>query len=191
MPANARAIGVWIKQVEIGAIGDETDLGRHDALSDQVISIGRRIHQDMCRPCVEKALQPAGKAYENRVLEHADVDGKCVFRHPSIDGQGRWYGGCSGGLASERGYGVVQDDAGNYVEFLGMARDGMASGTGGMIVRKSNEIGAVYHEGSFRGGLPDGVVRVEVPGGKPRVREFRAGLDVGRGDENQLKLLEF
>lgn len=130
--------------------------------------------------------------YQARIRSlDTDVDGECVFRHPSISGQGRWFGGCSGGLASKRGYGVVRDEDGNYIEFLGMAQDGLASGTGGMIVHKSNEIGAVYHEGTFREGLPDGVVRVEVPGGKPRVREFRAGLDVGRGDVNQLQLLKF
>jgi len=130
--------------------------------------------------------------YQARVRSlDADVDGRCVFMHPSIVQQGRWYGGCRDGLASERGYGVVRDDSGNYVEFLGTAKAGMASGTGGMIVRKSNQIGAVYHEGTFREGLPDGVVRVEKPGGKPRVREFRAGLDVGKGDENQLQLLVF
>jgi len=130
--------------------------------------------------------------YQARVRSlDADADGRCVFMHPSIAQQGRWYGGCRDGLASERGYGVVRDDSGNYVEFLGTAKAGMASGTGGMIVRKSNQIGAVYHEGTFREGLPDGVVRVEKPGGKPRVREFRAGLDVGKGDENQLQLLVF
>ncbi len=130
--------------------------------------------------------------YQARVRSlDADVDGRCVFMHPSIVQQGRWYGGCRDGLASERGYGVVRDDSGNYVEFLGTAKAGMASGTGGMIVWKSNQIGAVYHEGTFREGLPDGVVRVEKPGGKPRVREFRAGLDVGKGDENQLQLLVF
>ena len=58
-------------------------------------------------------------------------------------------------------------------------------------MRRTNQIGAVYHEGSFISGLPDGIVRVEEPGKKPRIREFRAGTDVGRGDESQLMLLEF
>ena len=130
--------------------------------------------------------------YQARIRSlEAAVDGKCVFMHPSIAQEGRWYGGCRGGLASERGYGVVRDDSGNYVEFLGTAKAGLASGTGGMIVRKSNQIGTVYHEGTFREGLPDGVVRVEEPGAKPRIREFRAGLDVGKGDEKQLQLLVF
>ena len=130
--------------------------------------------------------------YQARIRSlEAVADGKCVFMHPSIAQEGRWYGGCRGGLASERGYGVVRDDSGNYVEFLGTAKAGLASGTGGMIVRKSNQIGTVYHEGTFREGLPDGVVRVEEPGAKPRIREFRAGLDVGKGDEKQLQLLVF
>jgi hypothetical protein len=60
-----------------------------------------------------------------------------------------------------------------------------------MIVWNSNKVGATYYEGTFLEGLPDGVVRVELPGGKPRVREFRAGSDVGKGDENGLESLEF
>jgi hypothetical protein len=86
---------------------------------------------------------------------------------------------------------VVRDSSGNTIEFLGTAEAGFASGTGGMIVRNTNEIGAVYHEGTFRNGLPDGVVLLEEPGKKPRIREFRAGLDVGKGDESQLKRLVF
>lgn len=130
--------------------------------------------------------------YQARVRSlETSINGECVFRHPSVNGEGRWYGDCENGLATRRGYGVVQDSSGNYVEFLGLARDGMASGTGGMIMRRTNQIGAVYHEGSFIRGLPDGIVRVEEPGKKPRIREFRAGTDVGRGDESQLMLLEF
>ena len=79
----------------------------------------------------------------------------------------------------------------NTIEFLGMAEAGFASGVGGMIVRRSNKVGAVYHEGTFREGLPDGVVLVEEPGKKPRVREFRAGSDVGKGDESKLQTLVF
>ena len=130
--------------------------------------------------------------YQARIRSlESSVDGRCVFGHPDIVQAGRWYGGCSGGLASERGYGVVRDESGNYVEYLGTAEAGLASGTGGMIVWNTNEIGATYYEGMFREGLPNGVVRVEIPGGKPRIREFRAGLDVGRGDENGLEMLDF
>lgn len=120
-----------------------------------------------------------------------EIDGSCIFRHPGISGEGRWYGTCLGGFASSRGYGVVGDSSGNAIEFMGTAEAGFASGVGGMIVRKSNKIGAVYHEGTFREGLPDGIVLVEEPGKKPRVREFRAGSDVGKGDESKLQTLVF
>ena len=122
---------------------------------------------------------------------NTNIDPSCVFRHPAIAEPGRWYGGCIGGLAAERGYGVVRDASGGYIEFLGTAEGGLASGTGGMIFRKSNDSGAIYHEGSFLHGLPDGVVRVERPGRKPQIREFRAGSDVGKGDESRLKTLAF
>ena len=76
-------------------------------------------------------------------------------------------------------------------EFLGNAELGMASGTGGMIVNMPDQIGARYYEGSFRDGWPEGTVMVEEPGRNPRIREFRNGFDVGKGDERQLQLLEF
>lgn len=130
--------------------------------------------------------------YQARVRSlQADVTDRCVFRHPSFTAQGRWYGSCRGGLAAERGYGVVRDGSGSYVEFLGTARQGMASGTGGMIIRSANEFGATYYEGSFSKGLPDGTVKIEEPGRKSRVREFRTGLDVGKGNTNELQSLLF
>jgi hypothetical protein len=130
--------------------------------------------------------------YQSRIRSlESGFDGVCIFKHPAFAVQGRWYGSCSAGQASGRGYGVIRDEAGSSVEFLGVAESGFASGTGGMIVHDSRQIGAVYFEGSFRNGLPEGVVRVEEPGRKPRVREFRAGLDVGKGEEKALRQLEF
>jgi hypothetical protein len=130
--------------------------------------------------------------YQARVRSlQADVTDRCVFKHPSFSEAGRWYGSCRGGLASERGYGVIGDGSGSYVEYLGTARDGMASGTGGMIVRAKNRIGVIYYEGNFNNGLPDGTVKIEEPGRKSRVREFRAGLDVGKGNTGDLQSLAF
>jgi hypothetical protein len=130
--------------------------------------------------------------YQSRVRSmNAGISGPCVFSHPSIDIPGRWYGRCRDGLASDRGYGLIRSEGGRMIEFVGVAEGGMASGTGGMIVRNENEIGAVYYEGEFSSGLPDGVVRIEEPGMKPRVREFRAGVDVGKGNAAELKRLRF
>ncbi|MEE8495494.1 MAG: hypothetical protein V3S21_03375 [Xanthomonadales bacterium] len=130
--------------------------------------------------------------YQARVRSlQADVTDRCVFKHPTFSEPGRWYGSCRGGLASERGYGVVRDGLGNYVEYLGTAQDGMASGTGGMIVRSVNKVGAIYYEGDFSNGLPDGTVKIEEPGRKARIREFRAGVDVGKGNASQLQSLAF
>ena len=100
---------------------------------------------------------------------------------------GRWYGSCRGGFAHDRGYGVIRDEAGNSLEYLGSAAGGMPSGTGGMITRNSREIGALY----FNQGLPNGVVQVEAPGVRPRIREFRAGEDVGSGAADKLQSLIF
>jgi len=130
--------------------------------------------------------------YQSRVrsLDHRYVN-NCVFRQPGFTVTGRWYGSCLDGVADERGYGVVIDNSGNSLEFLGTAKNGMPSGTGGMIARYSRETGSFYFEGSFKEGVPDGVVLVEEPGGRSQVREFRAGKDVGNGAASQLQTLTF
>jgi len=130
--------------------------------------------------------------YQSRIrsLERR-YDDNCIFRHPGFTSSGRWYGSCRGGLAHDRGYGVIRDAAGNSLEYLGTAVNGMPSGYGGMIARYSRETGAFYFEGSFEQGVPNGVVQIEEPGGRPRIREFRAGKDVGSGAAEQLQLLSF
>ena len=59
------------------------------------------------------------------------------------------------------------------------------------MLRPSGEIGASYYEGDFSQGLPNGVILVEEPGRKPRVRKFRAGSDAGAADADQLQRLQF
>jgi predicted small secreted protein len=115
----------------------------------------------------------------------------CVFRHPGFTVEGRWYGGCREGLAEGRGYGVIVDGAGNSAEYLGTARGGLADGTGGLIARYHNQLGAYYFEGSFARGLPDGAMLVEEPGRKARTREFRAGKDAGNGAAGDVARLAF
>ena len=115
----------------------------------------------------------------------------CLFRHPAFSVAGRWYGGCRNGLADGRGYGVIIDGTGSTLEFLGHAAQGLADGVGGLIARYHGQAGAFYFEGSFRQGLPDGVLWIEEPGGKPRVREFRAGRDAGAGIVDDVQRLAF
>jgi hypothetical protein len=130
--------------------------------------------------------------YQARVRSlETRYDDNCTFNHPAFTVTGRWYGSCRGGLAHERGYGVIMDGAGNSVEYLGTAASGMPSGTGGMIARYARQTGAFYFEGGFDRGLPNGVVQVEEPGARPRIREFRAGKDVGNGAAEQLTRLTF
>ena len=95
------------------------------------------------------------------------------------------------GQGAYTGYGLVTDGQGNTVEFLGRAAGGVAEGTGAMIVRSEQEEGSVYYEGTFAGGVPDGVVLVEEPGRKRRVRTYRAGEDAGSADADQLQRLQF
>jgi hypothetical protein len=130
--------------------------------------------------------------YQARVRSlERKYDDNCVFDPPGFAQSGRWYGSCRGGLAHDRGYGVIRDESGNSIEYLGSASNGMPSGTGGMIARYPGRTGAFYFEGSFENGVPDGVVLVEEPGGQARVREFRAGKDVGSGAVDQLQRLTF
>jgi len=118
-------------------------------------------------------------------------DPDCRFIYPGLEQPGRWFGPCRDGLAWSRGYGLILDGRGNVVEFLGSAESGLASGTGAMIVRDRGKMGAIYFEGDFNEGLPDGVVRVETPGRQPRVRQFRAGEDSGPAEADQLQPVRF
>jgi hypothetical protein len=125
-----------------------------------------------------------------RSIDHG-FDPTCQFTHPAMDIPGRWYGNCLGGLASDNGYGLIIDQDGDTIEYVGAADSGLASGTGAMIFRSPRDIGAIYYEGSFYEGLPHGVVRVEEPGRRPVVREFRAGIDKGAADPLALQRLQF
>jgi len=125
-----------------------------------------------------------------RTINHA-FDPQCQFLHPAMDTPGRWYGSCFGGLAADNGYGLIIQKDGETIEYVGSAESGRASGTGAMIFRSPLDIGAIYYEGGFSEGLPDGVVLVEQPGRKPRIREFRAGVDRGAGDPEALQRLRF
>lgn len=115
----------------------------------------------------------------------------CTFGHPQFPIQGRWFGRCEGGQGAYSGYGLLIDGQGNSVEYLGEAVNGMAAGNGAMIIRYAAERGAIYYEGAFKDGLPDGIVRVEEPGRKAVVRTFRAGKNVGSADADQWQRLQF
>jgi hypothetical protein len=124
------------------------------------------------------------------VRQHT-FDPGCQFRYPGVEQTGRWFGLCLDGQGTSDGYGLIQDGNGNVVEFVGTTRAGLANGNGAMIVRTTGEAGATYYEGSFADGLPDGVLLVEEPGRKPRIRTFRAGSDAGSADADQLQRVQF
>jgi hypothetical protein len=118
-------------------------------------------------------------------------DPACEFRHPDLEQAGRWFGLCKDGLGISSGYGLIMDGEGNLVEFVGSADEGLASGTGAMILNTTAQTGATFYQGSFSKGLPDGVVRIEQPRRKPRVRRYRDGDDAGTADAAELQLLQF
>jgi len=127
--------------------------------------------------------------YQSRVRSLAvTADENCRFRHPEFSQAGNWFGACEDGLADGRGYGLIRDGDNPTVEYLGQSSAGLASGQGAMIVRRSDPM---LLEGEFRRGLPDGVVLVERAGQEPRLRQFRDGQDVGRGDAANWTPLNF
>ena len=129
--------------------------------------------------------------YQSRVRSmQVSADERCLFMHPEFGREGRWFGVCNNGLASGRGYGIIMNARGDTVEFIGEADKGFAAGSGGMIIQRNGQLGATYFEGSFKEGLPDGVVRVENAGQQPRLRQYQAGVDVGRGNANRLQNLD-
>lgn len=130
--------------------------------------------------------------YQSRVRSmQVGTERQCSFSQPGLGSQGRWFGACNDGAATGRGYGLVVNARGESVEFIGEARQGMASGTGAMIIHRDGQLGATYYEGGFKAGLPDGVVRVENAGEAPRLRLFRSGADIGKGKAADLKSPRF
>ena len=130
--------------------------------------------------------------YQSRVRSmQVSADYQCQFSHPHFAQPGRWYGVCEDGLATGRGYGLIVSNRGDTLEFIGDAESGLASGSGGMIMQRKGQLGATYYEGSFSKGLPDGVVRVEKPGELPKLRQYKAGTDVGKGSAAKLQSLNF
>jgi len=130
--------------------------------------------------------------YQSRVRSmQISADSRCQFTYPGFGPSGRWYGVCTDGVASGRGYGLVMNERGDTVEFIGDAQKGLASGHGGMIIQRNGKMGATYYEGRFKNGLPDGVVRVEKAGELPKLRQFKAGTDVGKGSAAGLQRLKF
>lgn len=130
--------------------------------------------------------------YQSRVRSlNTNSDDRCVFRHPSIATPGRWYGACHDGLAQGRGYGLVGEEAGESVEYLGDAKNGLASGTGAMMVRQAGQASPAYYEGQFGSGQPDGVVRIEQAGSQARILRFKAGTEAGKANETQWQKLKF
>ncbi len=130
--------------------------------------------------------------YQSRVRSmQVSIDRQCEFKHPDFGQPGRWYGGCEDGLATGRGYGLIMSNRGDTLEFIGDAKAGMASGSGGMIMQRKGQLGASYFEGGFKEGVPDGVVRVEQPGQLPELRQYETGTDVGKGSASKLKTLKF
>lgn len=130
--------------------------------------------------------------YQSRVRSmQINVDQQCRFSHPEFSRAGRWYGVCADGMASGRGYGLIVNDRGDTLEFIGDARKGLASGSGGMIIQRGGQVGATYYEGEFKNGIPDGVLRVEKAGEPPRLRKYRAGVDVGKGSAASLQSIRF
>jgi hypothetical protein len=120
-----------------------------------------------------------------------EYDRRCRFGHPAIDAVGFWVGPCVDGAAQGNGFGLTVDAGGNTVEYVGQASGGVAEGIGAMVFRSPGLEGAVYYEGRFAAGQPDGAVRVEQAGRKPRIRNFVAGVDKGVGDVGQWQAVKF
>jgi hypothetical protein len=121
----------------------------------------------------------------------SQTNSNCTFRQPEFEQAGRWFGPCDDGFATGTGYGLLVGEQGQRIEFVGSAHSGLAEGLGAMISHSPGETGALYFEGTFHQGLPDGVVSVEEPGRKSRVRMFRAGRDAGAASIDDLQRIQF
>jgi hypothetical protein len=130
--------------------------------------------------------------YENYARStEVNASALCQFRHPAATEAGIWYGSCKSGTAEGPGYGLVRADDGREIEYLGNTVQGLAEGLGAMIVRSNESIGAIYYEGRFQQGLPDGIVKLEQPGRKAEIRKFSKGKDAGAADPEQFTPVSF
>lgn len=130
--------------------------------------------------------------YQSRVRSMQVSTGQqCKFSHPGFGQTGRWYGVCADGLGTGRGYGLIMNEGGDSIEFIGETENGVAQGSGAMIIQRKGQLGASYFEGGFKKGLPDGVVRVETVGQQPKLRQYKNGTDIGKGSGSLLKTLSF
>jgi len=130
--------------------------------------------------------------YQARVRSMTiQADDRCEFMHSDFAHEGRWYGQCSAGLATGKGYGVAMNADGASVEYIGDTRDGLASGTGAMIIRPAGQTVSIHFEGKFKQGLPHGVMIVEETGKQQMLREFNTGQDIGKGDARRLQRMSF
>lgn len=125
-----------------------------------------------------------------RSTDHV-FDPNCEFFHPDYSSRGRWFGLCREGKAYSDGYGLVMDDNGSVVEYLGRTRDGMAFGRGSMIVSEAAGTGPIYYEGAFENGLPSGIVLVEKPNSRPAIRTFQQGQDKGSANPEDWEKVAF
>jgi hypothetical protein len=182
------------KHAESGTVGENFLMQMAPALSEQ-ISVQVELlesNQEITATNYEEFKSQTTaiyQAYARSVL--VNMSTQCQFNHPSASQAGTWYGECVSGLANGLGYGLVRSDDGTAIEYLGSTQQGLAQGLGAMMVRSSGEIGALYYEGQFEQGLPNGIARIEQPGRKVETRKFRNGKDVGAADDQQLSRLRF
>ncbi|MEO1027466.1 MAG: hypothetical protein AAFX02_00270 [Pseudomonadota bacterium] len=95
----------------------------------------------------------------------------CAFGNGGI-----WTGTCESGRATGRGRGVITNEDGSVYEYYGDAENGLASGTGLMLVSQSNSMTAF--EGQFSNGQVNGVTRVHRSGQAPAARNYTNGRPV-------------
>jgi len=196
----AMAGSVWAMHKSLGTKTESEEVGRY-FLTRMAPTFDRQMAVQMEWLESKELITARGFAeFRNKTLSlyqarvrsmTVSVEGYCTFHHPEFRQSGRWYGVCDNGMASGRGYGLIGGGRGEALEFLGYAKAGMASGSGGMILKRPGQLGATYYEGSFRQGQPDGIVRVEKPGMSPALRQYRAGTDIGKGNPSQLQKLSF
>jgi len=114
--------------------------------------------------------------YSTRQRSLETVATRCAFG-ANTSSSGTWMGVCDGGKANGTGVGIFEKADGSKVEYYGYAQNGVANGSGLMLVHEPS--GTYTLEGNFINGLPEGPVKVSKAGKKDKLRTYRAGQDVG------------
>jgi hypothetical protein len=160
------------------AMGSNFQLAMAPVLSEQIeVQVDLLDGSEQISAASFAALQEKMQdLYSSRVRAIELVASECAFKN-NAGATGRWLGECDGGVAQGRGVGTLKRKDGTAVEYYGQAANGLANGTGYMIVQDKKSPYSI--EGSFVGGQANGPAVLSRSGTPTSARMYENGKNIG------------